>query len=72
MNWPLNKNNFHFIDRVRMALFFLNPSKRWTRGKLTKKLEEEACEYFGCKYSVFVSSGSTANTVLAMYLKDLL
>ena len=27
-------------------------------------------EYIGVKYAVFVSSGSTANTILAQYLKD--
>jgi CDP-6-deoxy-D-xylo-4-hexulose-3-dehydrase len=34
------------------------------------KFEKEMSEFVGCKYSVFVSSGSTANTIIAAYTKD--
>ena len=32
--------------------------------------EKRMREYVGSKHAVFVSSGSAANTLLAMYLKD--
>jgi len=51
-------------------MFFLNPSNRWTMDKNVKQFELEMAKFIGCKYSVFVSSGSTANTILACYLKD--
>jgi len=35
-----------------------------------QEYENAMKDYVGSKYSVFVSSGSTANTILAMYLKD--
>ena len=39
-------------------------------NKQVSLFESKMAEYIGCKYAVFVSSGSTANTILAMYLKD--
>jgi CDP-6-deoxy-D-xylo-4-hexulose-3-dehydrase len=39
-------------------------------NKNVKKFENKMANYVGTKYSVFVSSGSTANTILAYYLKD--
>lgn len=70
MKWNLNENQFSFLDRLKIASFFLNPKNRWTQGEQVKKLEKAAAEYVGCRYSVFVSSGSTANTLLAMMVKD--
>jgi CDP-6-deoxy-D-xylo-4-hexulose-3-dehydrase len=39
-------------------------------NKQVSLFESKMAEYIDCKYAVFVSSGSTANTILAMYLKD--
>ncbi len=69
-NWPLNDNNFSFWDRLKIAGFFLNYKNRWTQDKYVKEFEEKLSSFTGNKYGVFVSSGSTANTLLAMYLKD--
>jgi len=68
--WPLNDNQFSFIDRIKTCLFFLDKSKRWTQGEEVKSFEKEMAEFCDSKYSVFVSSGSTANTLVAMYVKD--
>jgi CDP-6-deoxy-D-xylo-4-hexulose-3-dehydrase len=35
-----------------------------------KKFEEKFAKFVGSKYAVFVSNGSVANTLMAMYLKD--
>jgi CDP-6-deoxy-D-xylo-4-hexulose-3-dehydrase len=68
--WKLNESNFSFSDRLKIASFFLNAKNFWTMNKKVSEFESEMKNYVGCKHAVFVSSGSTANTILAMYLKD--
>jgi len=68
--WPLNVNNFTFLDKLKICSFILNPRNRWTQGDQVKSFEDKFSKFVEKKYSVFVSSGSTANTLLAMYLKD--
>ena len=70
MNWPLNINNFNFLDRLLISLFILNSKNRWTQDKNVKTFERNMAKFIGCKYAVFVSSGSTANTLIAQYIKD--
>jgi CDP-6-deoxy-D-xylo-4-hexulose-3-dehydrase len=69
-SWPLNDSNFTFLDRLKIAAFFLNKKNFWTMTNEVEKFEEQMRDYVGSKHAVFVSSGSTANTILAMYLKD--
>jgi CDP-6-deoxy-D-xylo-4-hexulose-3-dehydrase len=69
-NWPLNNSSFTFLDRIKLSLFVLNKNNFWTQHKYVKKIEKEFAEYVNVKYSVFVSSGSTANTLIAMNLRD--
>ena len=69
-NWPLNNSSFTFLDRIKLSLFVLNKNNFWTQHKYVKKIEKEFAEYVNVKYSVFVSSGSTANTLMAMNLRD--
>ena len=70
MKWPLNDNQFTLLDRLKISKFFLNYKNRWTQGDIVKKFEIEMAKFSDSKYSVFVSSGSTANTLVAMYVKD--
>lgn len=69
-NWSLNESQFTVLDRLKICSFFLNPKNKWTQDKYVKQIESEMAKYVGCQYSVFVSSGSTANTLLAMWAKD--
>lgn len=69
-SWPLNDSNFTFLDRLKIAAFFFNKKNFWTMANEVEKFEEQMRNYVGSKYAVFVSSGSTANTILSMYLKD--
>jgi CDP-6-deoxy-D-xylo-4-hexulose-3-dehydrase len=69
-NWPLNINNFTFLDRIKIASRILNPSVRWTQDQQVLEFEKRFADFVGCSHSIFVSSGSTANTLLAMRLKD--
>lgn len=68
--WKLNDSNFNFLDRLKICSFFLKKKNFWTMSIKTQLFEKKMAEFIGSKYSVFVSSGSTANTILAMYLKD--
>jgi len=61
--WPLMKNTISFFDRVNLAKFILT-SDKFTQGKKVKKFEDEWSEWLGCKHSLFVTSGSTANFLL--------
>ena len=70
MNWPLNVDNFTFLDRLKICSFFLNKNNRWTQGNLVYQFELKMADFVGAKYAVYCSSGSTANTLIAMYLKD--
>lgn len=70
MNWPLNINNFTLLDRIKISAFILNPRNRWTQDVHVKSFEKKMANFVGAKYAVFVSSGSTANTLMSMYVKD--
>lgn len=66
--WKLNDNNFTWLDRLKICKFFLNPNNFWTYNKQVKLYEKKMAEYVGVKHALFVSSGSTANTIIAYYL----
>lgn len=61
--WPLMKNTLSFMDRVKLAKFVLS-SDNFTQGKKVKQFEDEWSNWLGCKHSLFVTSGSTANFLL--------
>lgn len=62
-NWPLMKNTLSFMDRAKLAKFILT-SDKFTQGKRVEELEREWSKWLGCKHSLYVSSGSTANFLL--------
>ena len=69
-NWPLNVDNFTFFDRLKICCFILNKNNRWTQGNIVYQFELAMADFVGSKYAVYCSSGSTANTMIAMYLAD--
>lgn len=69
LNWKLNELSFSLLDKLKICKFILFDSF-WTMNKNVLQFENKMANYVGSKYSVFVSSGSTANTILAYYLKD--
>ena len=70
IKWPLNVDNTTFLDRLKICSFFLNRKRKWTQGELVKDFEEKMANFIDCKYAIFCSSGSSANTLIAMQLKD--
>lgn len=61
--WPLMKNTLSFMDRVKLAKFILT-SDKFTQGKKVEEFENKWSEWLGCKHSLYVTSGSTANFLL--------
>jgi CDP-4-dehydro-6-deoxyglucose reductase, E1 len=68
--WSLNINNFSLKDRLKICKFILSTKNRWTQDIQVRSFEREMANYVGCKYSVYVSSGSTANELIAQYHKS--
>lgn len=64
------KNTISLGDRLKLAKFVLT-SDRFTSGKEVKNFEKQWSDWMGCKESLFVSSGSTANFLLLSSVKEL-
>lgn len=62
-NWPLMKDTLTWKDRFKLAKFVLT-ADRFTQGEKVAEFEQAWADWLGVKYSVFVTSGSTANFLL--------
>ena len=69
-NWKLMDDTVTLRDRLRMAKFVLTTS-RLTQGPEVRKFEEQWSDWLNVKHSIFVSSGSTANSLLVSAWKEL-
>ena len=69
--WPLNSNPFTFIDRLKLALFTMDGENGWTCGAAVARYERAIADYCEVKHAIYTSSGSTANTLLAMHRRDM-
>ncbi len=67
--WPLMENAITFTDKLKMASFCLT-SDKFTNGPKVREFEEAWSKWVGSKYSLYVSSGSTANFLLIAALKE--
>lgn len=67
--WKLQEN---IIDhpQVDILINFIKTTERYTQFTEVKKFENAWSEWQGCKYSVFVNSGSSANLVILDLLKE--
>jgi len=63
MFWPLMKDCITQEDKDNLVNF-IQTSNRYTNGPKVKEFEKQWSEWLGVKHSLFVSSGSTANTLL--------
>lgn len=70
MRWPLMGETITFGDRLKLAKFVLT-TKKFTAGKNVSEFETEWNKWLGSRYSLFVSSGSTANFLLIAAIKEL-
>jgi CDP-6-deoxy-D-xylo-4-hexulose-3-dehydrase len=70
VQWPLMKETITLIDKIKMVKFILS-TKKFTNGAKVKEFENNWNNWLGSKYSLFVSSGSTANLLLLSAIKEL-
>lgn len=68
--WPLMKETITFGDRLKLAKFALT-TKQFTNGPKVRQFEQKWNEWLGSNYSLYVSSGSTANFLLLSAVKEL-
>lgn len=64
---PLATINHSWLDRVKLGFSLINPKFRWSMGPKVEEVEKALAQKTGYKYCVATSSGSTANTLLAMW-----
>ena len=69
MYWPLMEETITLKDRLKMASFVLT-SSRLTNGPKVREFEEKWSQWLGVKHSLYVSSGSTANSLLVSSMKE--
>lgn len=69
-NWPLQKNAIGLQEKFELIKFVLT-SNRFTNGPKCLEFEKAWSKWQGRKYSLFVSSGTTANALLLDAVKDL-
>ena len=69
MYWPLMEDTITLKDRLKMSLFLLT-SSRLTNGPKVREFECAWSKWLGVKNSLYVSSGSTANSLLISAVKE--
>ena len=70
MFWKLQENVISEKD-LDLLVSFIRETKRFTQYSKVKEFEEAFANWQGCKYSVFVNSGSSANLILVSAIKEL-
>jgi CDP-6-deoxy-D-xylo-4-hexulose-3-dehydrase len=63
MLWPLQENVIS-SNELDLLVEFIHETKRFTQYTKVREFEAAFSEWMGCKYCVFVNSGSSANLLL--------
>ncbi|MFN0075963.1 MAG: DegT/DnrJ/EryC1/StrS family aminotransferase [Prosthecobacter sp.] len=63
MFWPLQENIIG-NDDLELLVTFIRETKRFTQFTKVREFEAAYSEWMGCKHSVFVNSGSSANLLM--------
>ncbi len=68
--WKLQEN---IIDhpQIDILINFIKTTERYTQFTEVKKFEDVWSKWQGCKYSIFVNSGSSANLIILDLLREL-
>ncbi len=69
LNWPLMENNITRED-LDTLVEFLQRNPILTQSENVREFEKEWSEWLGVKYSIFVNSGSSANLISLVALKQ--
>ena len=70
MYWKLQENVISESD-LDLLVSFIRQTKRFTQFTKVKEFEDAFSKWQGCRYSVYVNSGSSANLILVSALKEL-
>ena len=70
MWWPLMNDAITSSDK-KTLIDFINSTDKYTNGKKVAEFEKAWSDWLGCKNSLFVTSGSTANFLLLAAVKEL-
>ena len=68
MNWNLMTDNAISKEDRNVLARFIQESDKLTQGPVVKEFEAAWSKWQGCKYSVFVNSGSSANLLIVRAL----
>ena len=71
LQWPLMQNNVTRGDLDKMIAYLQRPDPKLTHGPLVKEFEQEWSRWLGVKHSVMLNSGSSANDLTMMALREL-
>ncbi len=70
MFWKLQENILEKED-IEGLVDFIRSTERFTQFEKVRQFEELWCAWQGCRFSVFVNSGSSANLVITNLMKQL-
>lgn len=70
MFWKLQENALTQSD-LRLMISFIRKTQRFTQAEKVREFEMAFAQWQGCKFAIFVNSGSSANLVLISALKEL-
>ena len=68
--WPLMKNNITRVDLDAIVKYLSQEDPILTNGPKVKEFEEAWSKWLGVKYSIMVNSGSSANDLTMMAVKE--
>ena len=69
--WPLMHNNITRSDLDKMIDYLKQDDPKLTQGPLVRAFEGQWSEWLGVKHSIMLNSGSSANDLTMMALKEL-
>lgn len=71
LDWPLMRNNITRADLDTLIEFLKQDDPILTQSRNVEAFEREWSEWLGVKHSVFVNSGSSANEITMLALREL-
>jgi CDP-4-dehydro-6-deoxyglucose reductase, E1 len=69
-SWQLINDSITKEDKKALTDFINTDGVRFTQGEQVRKFEEEWSKWVGCKHSVYVNSGASANYIMASMMKE--
>jgi CDP-6-deoxy-D-xylo-4-hexulose-3-dehydrase len=70
LSWPLMQNNISRTDLDKMIEYLAQDDPKLTHGPLVKQFEEEWSRWLGVKHSIMLNSGSSANDLTMMAVRE--